>query len=205
MRASPNHKLNLLKSSISRAVGRKRILVATILATLLGLGSLQAAKSSFGTTLEQQAIQFMFQLRGEREPPKSVLLVRVDQQAYEAVGLQVEQTHLLKLFTDTTVRLKKHGAKAIFFDYLFSDQGGSEPSLAFADALAESPSAIGHYYGADVDVDPQGEKSNRRYRLLPDKNMRSSTDVFDTAVAVIHGKAGYIDLGLARGTSIENP
>ncbi|RMG40714.1 MAG: adenylate/guanylate cyclase domain-containing protein [Candidatus Dadabacteria bacterium] len=107
--------------------------------------------SPWGERLEMQAVDFWFNLRGPLKPPGDIVLVALDEDSYEELGVPMNQAWPRSLHARLLKRLARAGAKRAVFDVLFlgqSEDSGADSELA--QALSGLPSVIGADLGTTV-------------------------------------------------------
>jgi adenylate cyclase len=102
----------------------------------LGIGLVFGLLGILGVfeSYELQSLDFRFKLRGERPLSKSICMVVVDNQTLKTLGWPVRRS----MYANLIAVAKKHGARVVGFDILFSDPGigGPEDDRLFAEAAA---------------------------------------------------------------------
>ena len=80
----------------------------------------------------------LFHLRGEVPPPAEVVVIAIDEETEDALGVPIENARAVHAeLVDT---LSEAGASVIVFDISFNDNSGDD--AAFAEAIAESRNVI---------------------------------------------------------------
>lgn len=114
-----------------------RVLLFGCLIALLGI---IIAISPFGAGLEERfGLDTLFTLRGERPAPTSVVLVSIDRDAANAIGIPGQLDRWSRIHHARLIEtLKALGAETIVFDILFSEQRNKDGDAAMATAMSEA-------------------------------------------------------------------
>lgn len=142
----------------------KRALVCAIVAFV----HLFFYSSPAGIRLESAMLHQWFAFRGERETPKSVSIVRIDEPAYNKIKLLPGEKFPRGRVADGLNRITAAGAKLIVLD-LIARHKGEDPQAdqELASALANSPSVIGRLTEEVIYTDENGNKQKRKFAGNP--------------------------------------
>jgi adenylate cyclase len=125
----------------------------------LGIGSLMvgicvaAYLTHFSRELENQSVDARFKIRGEQKAPSNVVIVDVDDVTFHEL---LRRWPFPRAYhAALTDRLRKDGAKVIFFDVQFTEPSelGQDDDFALVDACARARSCI----FSDTDIGSKGE------------------------------------------------
>lgn len=117
--------------------------------------------------VEPVMLRTWFLLRGTREVPTSVTIVRMDKEAYDQVGRLPGERFPRGELADAIQKITSAGARAIVLDMILEQAGDRDEDLRLAEALANSPSVIGRFTQTTVDVDPTGRQRRVRRVVKP--------------------------------------
>jgi adenylate cyclase len=133
--------------------GRKRLrglLTLAVAAVAVGLGVLAYALDGF-RSLELNTVDARFSVRGEREPPKDLVVVGVDAETFEDLSERWPFPH--DEHAAVVDRLKRDGAKVIALDIQFSEPSNTDTETF---ALLESIDKAGNVVESTTEVDRLG-------------------------------------------------
>ncbi len=131
--------------------------------------------SPLGSALDSALLRSWFALRGAREVPHSVTVVRIDKLAYARTKVPAGGMLPRESFARAIERIAAAGARLIVLDIFFVAEGeNKEADQELARALSASPSAIGQSMALVRDIDPSGNKHERLVRRLPLELFRNS-------------------------------
>ncbi len=75
------------------------------------------------------------------------MVAAIDERTYERLGISSLEPIPRKYHATAIETLRKYGAKMVFFDMVFKNEGkDKEADLAFAQALQTMPTAIAWYF-----------------------------------------------------------
>jgi adenylate cyclase len=149
--------------------GRKRLRVTLLVITAVvgaGLGLLAYATDAL-KSLELNTVDTRFSIRGEKEPPKNIVVVNVDDLTFEALAQQWPFSH--NEHAKVIDNLKRDGAKVIAMDIQFADP---PPTDEEAFALVDSIKAAGNVVESVTNVDDRGNGNAFNY-LVPEEVINS--------------------------------
>jgi adenylate cyclase len=139
---------------------RWRVLLAGLSAGLIGV---LVTLTPLGSGLEEQVgLSGMFLLRGSIAAPENTLIVSIDRQATDALGLPLHPAAWSRqVHADLVRRLSDAGARVVVYDLFFGqprDEGGD---TAFAESIREAGNVVllQRLEATNVAIDgPQGER-----------------------------------------------
>jgi adenylate cyclase len=149
-----------------------------------------------GPRLEPLMLHAWFALRGARETPKSVTVLRLDEQAYAKINLLPGEKFPRKYIAEGLDRLTAAGAKMIVLD-LFARRPSEDPAAdtELADSLSRSPSVIGRYTEDIFNTDPNGHQIKTQLHNDPlDIFAKSAKAVITLEVRLSDGEVEEISL-----------
>lgn len=150
---------------------QKRILGHFVMAGIAFLVTqfyLVIAESPVGDRIESALLSSFFALRGPREVPKTVTIVKVDTRSYRRLGLKLYQAIPPEMFAEAIEKINTAKPKLIVLDYLFDDKFGDDAgNKRFQDALKTSPSIIGSAEANFIDTDLTGKHTIETEPLRP--------------------------------------
>jgi CHASE2 domain-containing sensor protein len=172
---------------------RLRIL---LLSAFAALATLILLLPPVGPAIDLFALRALFSLRGPREFPKNVVLVRVDTRSAVQLGLPGEQLR----FADYAAALEKINSahpRLVVFDMLFSTLSrDANANARLEKALSDSPSVIGSGFQTYVDTDLAGDQHYSLIRENPAAEFaRSAKAVVPMLVGFENRVASTISLG----------
>lgn len=142
----------------------KRTLAATVVAAVY----MVSYNLPIGRRLEGALLRQWFFIRGNRDTPKSVAVVRIDELAYKKVNLLPGEKFPRQLVAQGLERMTAAGAKLIVLDLFARRPGDSnETDAQLATALANSPSVIGRFTEDIVNTDLSGRQTVSRIANKP--------------------------------------
>ena len=117
---------------------------ALILGFLTGILGLGLGLAPFGLHLEENVgLDFLFSLRGRRQPPPDVVIVATDRKSAEALHVPSEPRKWPRsLHARLTENLAKSGASVIAFDLSFDEPRSSEEDDLFAGAIRRARNVV---------------------------------------------------------------
>jgi adenylate cyclase len=139
----------------------RRLRAALLLGLTAGIAGVLLAHWPPAESLELSGLDWLFALRGVREPPPDICVVALDQDSYDVLGCPPEgepqpedcaredQTWPRALHARLIRQLKKDGARSVAFDVLFLDPQSDRSDGELAAALKEAGNVV---IGSDVDV-----------------------------------------------------
>jgi adenylate cyclase len=136
------------------ATSRWRLRVALFLAVGLGITGIWLV--AYGTnvfrSLDLDTVDWRFSIRGTEEPPRDIVLVRIDDVTFNE--LQVRWPFRRTWHARVIDRLKADGAKVIAYDIQFTEPSENpDDDTALLDSVAEA----GNVVLATTEVGPKGE------------------------------------------------
>ena len=167
--------------------------VATIIASCLTCIAVLLIPRTTDTAIERSIQSMLFTLRGPRTAPDSVVMIRLDQQAFNE---QNNGDTPSALVAKATRRLTELGAKAIVFDLVFQSE---DSSGVLQKALTDAPSVIGYFTEPQINVSPKGKKTVSISKVLPAESFRGGSELIDLRISAPKRKSGAISLGLTTG------
>jgi len=148
--------------------------------------------------VEPGLLRGWFTLRGARETPQTVTIVRLDKAAYDLVKLSTGEMYPRDRIAEGIEKIAAAGAKLIVMDAIFQREGDDlKADSKLAASLATSPSVIGRHTEVMVDTDPQGRRQKRKLSVRPIKLFAES------AKAVIPLEVRQIN-GVVREIALSN-
>ncbi len=128
------------------------------LAVLPGLLGVALASFPAAESLERFGLDFFFLTRGPRPEPAGVCVVAIDEDSYQALGVDRSGPWPRKHHAALVRSLSRQGARAIAFDVVFADPGDPEQDALLEDALREARNVV---LGSTVEQveDPQFRKT----------------------------------------------
>src|SRR2546421_3743095 len=100
---------------------------------------------------ELNTVDTRFSIRGDRKPPKDIVVVAVDAKTFDALGLQWPFPR--SLHARVIDRLRRGGARAIGYDVQFTERTTQDQDTALVDAVDR---AHGKVVLATTEVDNHG-------------------------------------------------
>lgn len=99
----------------------RRIRSAVLLGLAIGMLGATASLTPIATAIEEtNGLQWLFALRGTRQPPANILLVSADRSSADVMGLPADPARWPRSLHARLVRnLKAAGARVIAFDIFF--------------------------------------------------------------------------------------
>jgi adenylate cyclase len=150
----------------SRGGKAKRLRAALLIG--LGVGLLGIGLDSWPVTsnLESTGYDLLFALRGPRTPPADVVVVAIDNDSYEPLGVPQRAVWPRTLHADLIRTLADEGARAIAFDVLFLGESDPVQDINLEFALDEAGIVI---LGSELQVvkDPRFRQTNLREPHAP--------------------------------------
>jgi adenylate cyclase len=121
-----------------------RISKATILGFLTGIVGLGVSLLPFGIDLEENVgLDFLFNLRGTRQPPSDVIVASIDRKSAEHLNLSKDPRKWPRsLHARLTENLVKEGATVISFDLLFDEIKSAQEDHLLAEALSKARNVV---------------------------------------------------------------
>lgn len=120
--------------------------------------------------VEPWLLRQWFTLRGARETPQTVSIVRLDKTAYDLAELSTGEMYPRDRIAEGIEEIAAAGAKLIVLDAIFQRTGDSSAADAqLAAALAATPSIIGRHIEIIIDTDPQGRRQKKKISVRPIK------------------------------------
>ncbi len=148
--------------------------------------------------VEPRLLHQWFMLRGARETPQSVSIVRLDKAAYDLVKLSTGEMFPRDRIAEGMDKITAAGAKAIVIDAILQREGDDpEADSKLAVSLATSPSVIGRHVEIIIDTDPQGRRHKKKMSVRPIQLFAES------AKAVIPLEVRQVS-GIAREITLSN-
>lgn len=142
----------------------KRTLLSMIVACLPVLLISSGLTEAFDPLL----LRPWFGLRGSRETPKSVSIVRLDKPAYDLVRLSTGEMFPRDKLAEGIEKIAAAGATLIVLDGILQRPGDDpEADQALARALEQAPVVIGRWTEESVNVDPNGRRHTKRTSVRP--------------------------------------
>ena len=89
--------------------------------------------TKMGTNMNLWWYDFLYYLRGEKSPPKEIIVVAIDEPSFQEIGLQWPWPR--SLHAQLIDNLKKDGAKSITFDVLFVEHSKYQVTMKFLQNL----------------------------------------------------------------------
>ena len=129
---------------------RRGARLGRVLARPVAMGALAAlagvlfAAVPLGPRLEESiGLTLLFRLRGSRPPPADVLVVAIDRQAAEALGLPPNPNRWPRTqHAELVDALHRGGAAAVAFDVVFDDAGAPMDDRTLADSMRRAGSVV---------------------------------------------------------------
>ena len=119
-------------------------------------------------SLELKTVDTRFSIRGERPPPKNVVIVAIDAQTFQALGERWPFTH--DIHAAVIDRLRRDGAKVIAMDIQFSEPSNTDDeSFKMLDAIHRA----GNVVASTTEVDRLGNGNAFNYYEPPKKVLES--------------------------------
>jgi len=114
-----------------------RLLKSVILGFFTGIVGLGICLTTFGLNLEEAAgLNLLFKLRGVRQPPSDVVIVSIDKESADKLGLPDNTRKWPRsLHARLIEKLVKMGALVIAFDILFEEPQSPEEDSVFAQKI----------------------------------------------------------------------
>jgi CHASE2 domain-containing sensor protein len=170
----------------------------TLFATLFGCLPVLLISTGITEVVEPLLLRQWFNLRGRRDAPDAVTIVRLDKPAYDLVRLSTGEMYPRDRLADGIEKIADAGARLIVLDAILQRTGDNpEADQALAHALAASPSIIGRHTEEITDIDSKGDRKRRRFPVLPVEPFRSA------AKAVIPLEVRLIN-GVVQGICLSN-
>lgn len=172
----------------------------TLFATLFGCLPVILASTGITDAVEPILLRQWFSLRGARNAPPTVTVVRLDKPAYDLVNLSTGEMYPRERLAEGINRIAAAGARLIVLDAILQRKGDDpQADLMLVDALANSPSVIGRHTEELVDTDAQGRKRRRRFPVHPVEPFRGVVKaVIPLEVRLINGEVREICLSNSR-------
>lgn len=124
--------------------GSGRIRVRSALFVAVGLGMTGFALLAYGSHLlddyELDTVDARFQIRGEQEAPDDVVIVEIDDETFDDLGLQWPFPR--SLHGQIVERLYEAGARVIAFDIQFTEESIPEEDNYFIDAIDHARNVV---------------------------------------------------------------
>jgi len=117
---------------------------AVILGVITGLVGLVLNFLPFGLDLEENiGLGIFFKLRGVRRPPPEVIVVSIDKESADNLGLPDDPRKWPRSFHSRVVDiLSRQGASAIAFDLLFNESHSEEEDMLFANSMRNARNVV---------------------------------------------------------------
>lgn len=148
----------------------KRWLKILGLAALVAVAHTGLFRLPWGETLELRFLDLWFNVRGPVTPPNDVVIVAMDEESYDHIGISLNQAWPRALHAKLLRRLAECGAKRVVFDVLFLGEG---PDAAADRELAEAMRGVPTIIGADVGELKGRPASEERTLFLPLEKFRA--------------------------------
>jgi adenylate cyclase len=120
------------------------LLKAVILGVVTGLTGLVLSLLPFGLELEENiGLELLFKLRGVRRPPPEVIIVSIDKESADNLGVPDDPRKWPRSFHSRVVSiLSQQGAAAIAFDLIFEEPHSAEEDMLFADSMKRARNVV---------------------------------------------------------------
>lgn len=150
--------------------------------------------------IEPPLLRLWFSIRGQRETPHSVTIVRLDKPAYAKVGRSPREMYPRRYLAEGIEKITSAGARLIVFDGFFDRDGDdAEGDDLLERALAASPIAIGRYTEEIVDTMADGSQKQKRLLVKPiNRFARSAKAVIPLEFRLTNGVVREICLSNVR-------
>ena len=128
--------------------GKRRVLSTLfkglVLGTATGIVGLLITALPFGQNLEENVgLDWLFKLRGVRQPPAEVVVVSIDKASADALDLPNQPRKWPRSKHATLIKkLIEAGASVIAFDIIFDEPRSPEDDTAFAKAVSEAGNVV---------------------------------------------------------------
>jgi len=121
-----------------------RLVKALILGALAATSGVLLTLFPFTFDLEESwGLDLLFQLRGTRQPPPDIVVVSIDKESADHLGLPTDPARWPRsLHARLIASLERQGAAVIVFDLLFDQPRSAEDDQAFADAIRQTRNVI---------------------------------------------------------------
>ncbi len=122
----------------------QRLRKAALLGLLVAAAGLAAGLTPLGLWLEQDiGLDWLFQLRGPRAAPTEVVVVSIDRESSERLGLSKKpRLWPRNLHAELIRKLADKGAAVIAFDIRFEESRNPDHERAFAEAIREAGNVV---------------------------------------------------------------
>jgi adenylate cyclase len=99
---------------------------------------------SFGHGIEENmGLKILFSLRGQRQPPHDVIIVSIDKQSSDNLGLPNRpEKWPHELHAQLTDFLSESGARSIAFDIFFNESRSKKDDISFANSMSKANNVI---------------------------------------------------------------
>jgi adenylate cyclase len=110
----------------------------------IGIAGVLASFVSFTHNLEEQAdLALLFKLRGIRQPPPQVMVVSIDRESSEALGLPARPERWPRsYYAELISKLTTQGAAAVVFDLYFIEPRGPDQDHLLAHAMKAAGNVV---------------------------------------------------------------
>ena len=121
-----------------------RLIKATIIGLLIGILGVLGGFVPFGLNLEENiGLDFMFRLRGFRDPPSDVIIASLDKATVDILQLPTNPYKWPRsLHANLIENLIQKGASVIVFDMMFHDPSTLEQDNLFAQAVHKAGNVV---------------------------------------------------------------
>lgn len=115
-----------------------------LLGLVVAFAGILLASSNMGRWLEEEVgLDWLFRLRGPLPAPSEVVVVSIERNSSQRLGLANKPRKWPRsLHGDLVRKLNKHGAAVIIFDIFFEEIRDSQENTLFAAALREAGNVI---------------------------------------------------------------
>ena len=122
----------------------RRLRKAALLGLFIAAAGLAAGLTPLGLWLEQDiGLDWLFQLRGPRTAPPEVVVVSIDRESSEHLGISKKpRLWPRSLHAELVRKLADRGAAVIAFDVIFEETRNPDHDRAFAEAIREAGNVV---------------------------------------------------------------
>lgn len=168
----------------------KRGVIATLVAVVTGF----LINSGFSEAADSLLLRKWFVLRGAREAPSDVLIVRYEHDQSAQTAQATGETAPLRQIARAIDSAAEAGAKLIVLDFVFKDHS-AEDTAVLAKSLAASPSVIGMYSSKANNSNAAGRIDKAFSVVGPSADLRqASKDVMKLEIRMLSSRSQYIAL-----------
>lgn len=121
-----------------------RLVQGLLLGVVIAIAGTAVFFSPYGRKAEENlGLAMLFKMRGPRVPPDRVVIVNLDDQSSERLGLPPNFSRWPRtVHAGLVEKLKRYGAEAIIFDVHFAEARDPADDLAFAEAIRRAGNVV---------------------------------------------------------------